>query len=176
MIKSVKIEQSTGIQIPKKWSREQIASNILQSRQSDQIIVKLISNMNFESLNVRFGKNTLISLVPSISVLQFFILKLADINFTNVYGESALFDFASRDIELFRFVLEIGADVNIKSHKDETILLRLIKTGNIKAFKLLLERDDLDLDMSDSKIPPLYGAIIYNRPDMFKLLLERGAA
>ncbi len=156
-------------------SQEQIASNILRSRLSDQHVINLLDSLKLESLNARFMGDTLLSLVPSVSVLQFFILRLADINFTNIYGETALFNFADRDIELFRFALEIGADVNIKNNEGETILSHLIKTGNIEAFKLLIERDDLDLNECGGEVSPLVAAMLYNRFEMVDLLVKKGA-
>ena len=156
-------------------NQEQIASNILRSGLSDQRVINLLDNLKLKSFNARFMCDTLLSLVPSVPVLQFFILRLADINFTNIYGETALFNFANRDIELFRFALEIGADLNIRSSGGETILSHLIKTGNIEAFKLLIERDDLDLNECGREVSPLVTAVLYNRFEMVDILVRKGA-
>ena len=81
----------------------------------------------------------------------------------------------SEDINVIKFCLEHGADVNIKDKYMCTPLNTACLRNNTELAKLLLEYD-ADVNFKDiNNREPLYWACLYNNIELARLLLEYGA-
>lgn len=76
--------------------------------------------------------------------------------------------------EIVRWVLENGADPNMKSEYEElSCLNRAIGKKNIELVRLVLDHGAA-LDTTDTLSNPLFGAIYYGNLEIAKLLIDRG--
>ena len=81
----------------------------------------------------------------------------------------------SEDINVIKFCLEHGADVNIKDKYMCTPLNTACLRNNTELARLLLEHD-ADVNIKDkNNREPLYWACLYNNIELAKLLLDHGS-
>ena len=78
-------------------------------------------------------------------------------------------------VEIAKYLIEAGVNVNAKNNEGKTPLHRVVYQGNLKFSKMLIEfRADVNLQDRDGNTPfhcwPRCGS-----PDMFKVLIESGA-
>ncbi|XP_077297586.1 uncharacterized protein LOC143919248 [Arctopsyche grandis] len=77
--------------------------------------------------------------------------------------------------EVFRFLIEKGADVNYKNRNNEASLHQAALGGNVKILRLLINKG-LDVNVSEKHgNTPLIFATNYNRTEAIKFLLKSGA-
>lgn len=75
-------------------------------------------------------------------------------------------------LKMIRTLIKFGADVNaVNSDNNETPILAAIRTGNIKAVKILLKHGAL-LNPAENDLPIVYAAK-HNQPEIVKLLLKK---
>lgn len=115
-------------------------------------------------------------------VIEFLITKGANINIANSYADTALTMAAvGGDIAAVRFLLDAGADVNVRGY-DGSILHRIdtIETGipldTWSAIIDMLLDAGLDIEIQGQwSEPPLHSAAYKGDMDMASLLIARGA-
>ena len=77
----------------------------------------------------------------------------------------------SRTVQL---LVQRGADLNREDSSGERALSRAAKTGSFETVKILVD-GDAELDEDSNRSTPLCNAIYWERLDILRLLLERGA-
>ena len=173
-------DKIVGNNQPTKMSSEVLfrIAKILRSGKSDYEIAQelepLVSKTGVNRIYDK--KHTLLMLCPSVPIVQFFILKHARIEMKNKVRETPLIYFHGRNNEIFKFLLEIGADVNKKCRHGKTLLMQIAIKGDIDSINSMLSREDLDLEATDNKgISALTYAVEHGNYDTAKILIEHGA-
>lgn len=78
--------------------------------------------------------------------------------------------------DIVEFLVQCGADVNLKNEKDRTLLHEAIRKGRYDIVHVLLSVPSLKLnERSKSGKTPLHLAVITRKRDVVKALLDRGA-
>jgi serine/threonine protein kinase/ankyrin repeat protein len=90
-------------------------------------------------------------------------------------GESLLhFAVISKNKEIFKLLIQNGADINIKDNKGRTTLDYAILRNNEEIAKILIEKG-ADVNAKDNEGGTILRSALYNRRSIFKLLIEKGA-
>lgn len=98
----------------------------------------------------------------------------ADVNKVDYYGDTALF--TCRSLEIAKFLVDSGTDVNILNHIGDTAVVRLYFRRNIDMIKYLAGITDLDLEGGkDNSSTLLNKMITYQEGDLslFKIVIPR---
>lgn len=115
-----------------------------------------------------------------VEVADYLINKGANVNAKGESGTTPLFAVRKRKdgaYSLVQYLLAKGADVNAKmaySNRNWTVFCDVVKTGNIKLAKLLIDHD-ADINIKDIEGTPLQMAIFNLNTEMAELLIEKGA-
>jgi len=92
----------------------------------------------------------------------------------SVFGSVLHIAVNNEKLHIVRWLLEYGADSNMKSDEEELSCLNCAIGGkNIELVRLLLDHG-ASLDTTDTISNPLYGAIYHGHFEIAKLLIERG--
>ena len=79
---------------------------------------------------------------------------------------------ANGNAEIVHLLLEAGADALYQNWSDETVLHEACQQGHLKIVETLLNHDDDLLEIAgDRGLTPFFGAIIYQRFEIVRLLL-----
>src|SRR3990167_1051342 len=105
------------------------------------------------------------------------IIAGADVNATNVYGNTALVEATeNRHTNVVRLLLDRGADVNAIGYNGDTALIRAVVRRSLDIVRLLLDRGaDTNAATNTLGSTALILAAENGRIDIVKLLLDRGA-
>jgi len=93
------------------------------------------------------------------------------------YGGNNLLMFAATygHVQIFKYLLEYGFDPNSANKAGETVLLRACHFNKKEIVKVLLERDDVDLEKrSRNGWSALITCILRNKLEIAEMLLNRG--
>ena len=149
--------------------------------QGDEQIVKLLLNCKDRLSNFKASLNK--AFAASISKGNKAVIKLlydagADINSVCqiCYNQSAIQTaLESSNFELFNYLQQNGANLNVHNSFGRTLLHSVAHTGSLEIARQLLEKGlDINIQDNDGATPLIYAA--YNGdPEMFKLFVEKGA-
>jgi len=96
-----------------------------------------------------------------------------DINIKDSKGEYPLLKaFNSQNMEIFRCLLEHGANGNIKNKNGVSLLMLAIHKNNIEAIKLLLKYNVNIIEKDANGISPLEKAVNQNNPNIVRLFIK----
>ena len=117
-----------------------------------------------------------------LATLASFLKSITNINFQNSYGDTALMVVYCYDRpEIFKLLLENGADVNIQNNDGKTKLMMTALNGELEIVKLLLETTrrgvgaDINIQNNEGDTALMMAVYCFGRPETAKLLLENGA-
>ena len=98
-----------------------------------------------------------------------------DVNEVDIYGRTpAYWAIQENNLECLKILYENGANFEIRSYKNSTLLSYAVGEGNIEIVKYLLEVG-LKKYINDNIQPPLLLAVHWLHMDVIKLLIENGA-
>ncbi len=139
----------------------------------------------FDNLDVHFknseGTTILHSRVNNFSDVKALVYNGADINATNIYGDTPLHylagscDYNPDRLDTARFLIEHGASVNARDREGNTPLHRAAENGFYSLVDLLIKKGAI-IDMRNFYgYTPLDLAILWGREDTVRLLQKYGA-
>ncbi|CAH0549306.1 unnamed protein product [Brassicogethes aeneus] len=117
------------------------------------------------------------ALTENVEIANVLLSKDADIDAQDINGKSPLiFAVSNNHTETAKFLINKGADVNLRGSKDNaTALHDAAATGNVEIAKVLLSKD-ADIDAQDiNGYSPLMFAVIKNHTETAKFLINHGA-
>lgn len=81
-----------------------------------------------------------------------------------------------RNVDMLKLLLALGGTANAKDRQSETVLMRAVEIGGEHEFALLVAHPETRVDSATREgKTPLHMALMLNRPEMAKKLLELGA-
>jgi ankyrin repeat protein len=112
-----------------------------------------------------------------IKAVKMFLAEKIDVNAQNERGFTALMRAAEyQRTDVVTFLLENGADVNIKNKRnDRTALMEASSSGNIVIIKQLVERGAEINAKTNTNSTALHFAAMWGHVEAVKLLIELGA-
>ncbi|MEQ8187242.1 MAG: ankyrin repeat domain-containing protein [Candidatus Eremiobacterota bacterium] len=139
----------------------------------------------FDNLGVYFknseGTTLLHSRVNNFSDVKALVYNGADINATNIYGDTPLHlltgfkDYNPDRLETVRFLIEHGASVNAQDREGNTPLHKAAENGFYSVVEFLIKKGARIDARNFYGYTPLDLAIIWDREDTAKLLMKYGA-
>jgi ankyrin repeat protein len=167
-----------------KVERKETNSPLLYATHPDVLAFLLDHGANIHARYL-YGKRTGATLLnhlvseysekDSLKAIQLLLARGADVNEQDDYGRTPLmYAAADTGIETFRFLLDHGANVNIRD-KDGPVLLQVLEGGNFDIVRLLLQHGaDVHLSYEDGKTPLMQIAQMGDE-EFARELLRRGA-
>jgi ankyrin repeat protein len=101
----------------------------------------------------------------------------AKVNAQNNMGQTPLYIASGYkdNIEMTKLLIENGADINLRTKNNASVLHNAVGEGNYDTIKYLLEKGaEVNICLTDGGTP-LHSAAAIARPDLVKLLLDYGA-
>ncbi|XP_077297918.1 uncharacterized protein LOC143919459 [Arctopsyche grandis] len=140
-----------------------------------EIINVLLENGADERLKSNDGKSLLHFVSSNTESSKMLLEKGFDPNEPDKNGDTPfMIAVRWRKRDLIELLLDYGANPNIRNKKGDTPLIESVEYLGIETLKVLIERVDLNMTHINGETA-LYRSVSYELPDIFNLLLEKGA-
>ncbi|KAG4095691.1 ankyrin repeat-containing domain protein [Neocallimastix lanati (nom. inval.)] len=134
-------------------------------------------NKNFCQQKINLILNMAIKL-NHFSIVQYMMENMEfqskmDINIKDSKGEYPLLKaFNSQNMEIFKYLLEHGANSNIKNKNGVSLLMLAIHKNNVEVIKLLLKYNVNIIEKDSNGLSPLEKAVNQNNTDIVRLFIK----